>query len=115
MSVCKYCGKKLIDSQEDYCSKECEIEAKKYLKKVNKYKLPFLIGTFVPALSMPFFNKPIYIIMATIVIGLVILLFPFPTPETIGIFGIRKSQKVARYLGGFVIIFAIVGGFFTYI
>lgn len=115
MAVCKYCGKKIVGTQSDYCSKECEIETKKYLKKVNKYKLLFLIGTFVPALSMPFFNEPIYIILATILIGVVILLLPFPTPETIGVLGIRKSQRLAKYIGAFVIIFAIVGGIFTYI
>ncbi|MGE5397602.1 MAG: hypothetical protein ACM3MK_08755, partial [Chitinophagales bacterium] len=46
--------------------------------------------------------------VAVVIIGSAVIRFPFVTPQTVQLFGIKKSKIIARFLGLFLIVFGIV-------
>ncbi len=94
-----------------YCSDGCQHEIVNYIQKVNDASNQFLLLILGAALSfLPFlllvFLTPyhtVFTALATaiplILVGLVIIRYPFVTPETIKFWGIRKSVTVAKRTG----------------
>jgi len=94
-----------------YCCDRCHHEIVNYIQKVNDASNQFLLLILGAALSfLPFlllvFLTPYHTVfsalataMPLILVGLVIIRYPFVTPETIKFWGIRKSLTVAKRAG----------------
>ena len=95
---CKYCRKTITDNQT-YCCDDCQKNTKIYLEKVAQYKNLYLALIFIPVLLMPVFNHLIYDLLVVFFLGVILILFPFSTPQLINIVGVRKSQKIVRIIG----------------
>lgn len=99
-----------------YCSETCHNEVLLYEKWVNEKSTRFLVLILGAALSfLPFtllvFLTPyskLFAALSTalplILAGIVIYFYPFATPETVRMWGIRKSLRVLKWLS-FILIF----------
>ena len=85
MKKCRYCGKDL-DSNLVFCSNECENSYRKIIEN-DRHKIKYFI------------------------LGITVVLFPFTTPETIALFGNKKSRFIGRILGMLLIAVGIWVGF----
>ncbi|MHC4758691.1 MAG: hypothetical protein ACYTE8_08535 [Planctomycetota bacterium] len=84
----------------------------KFYDRVRRYALLFLgliamslIGLITSAIFHDNYWSGFLFVLSFASIGLVFILFPFCTPETISIMGVAKSIKIARIMGG--VIFAL--------
>jgi YHS domain-containing protein len=99
-----------------FCSESCHHEIVHYAQKVNSESNRFLLLILGSSLSfLPFlllvFLTPYHTLfsalataMPLLLVGLVIIRYPFVTPETIKFWGIRKSIAVAKKAGIVMII-----------
>lgn len=104
---CKYCGKETTDTRL-YCCDECERNTKIYLEKIAKYKNIYLALIFIPVFLMPVFNSLIYDLVIVFFLGIVLMIFPFSTPQLINIFGVRKSQKIVKVIAMALIFISLI-------
>jgi uncharacterized membrane protein len=104
--------------QLNCCSEECKNEVVIFSKYVNENATKFMIFMILgclllillPILSHIFNYEifvPISIMLACSFLGLVVIKYPFATPETIEAFGRRTAVKLAKILG--LIIIIIIG------
>jgi len=91
---------------------EHESKLCRFYDRVRRHALLFLglivLSLFGLIVSAIFHNNDwsgYLFILSFASIGLVLILFPFCTPETVSIMGVAKSIKIARIMGG--VIFAI--------
>lgn len=100
-----------------YCSDGCHQEIVNYVDRVDRESNRFLllilgaVLSFLPFLLLIFLTpyRTVFSSLATamplILVGLVIIRYPFVTPETINFWGIRRSIAVAKKAGiGMIII-----------
>jgi hypothetical protein len=90
------------------CSAACEQSALEALQFVRKNGYLFFAG-IVSGLVLAVlggFNRALRP-AGVLVLGLTVLLFPFVTPQTVKIFGLRKGMMLGRLLG---IILLVMGG-----
>jgi hypothetical protein len=104
-------------SNHYYCSETCHNDAILYEKRVNEKSTRFLVLILGAALSfLPFmlmaFLTPFSKLFASlstafplILVGIVIYIYPFSTPETLKLWGIRKSLRVLKWLS-YILVFA---------
>lgn len=121
---CSYCGK-LITEDKIYCSGECKSkydEFEKYASKnLNGFIRIFVAGliTIFAGMSIVVMNSQIgFIVMMTGVVAVIgnLIIFPFATPETVKLLGIKKSILIVRSIGiAFLvgILFLIIGNWIS--
>lgn len=117
---CSYCGK-LITEDKIYCSVECKSkydEFEKYVsKRLNGFIRIFVAGliTIFAGMSIVVMNSQIgFIVMMTGIVAVLgdLIIFPFATPETVRLLGVKKSILIVRIIGiAFLagILFLIIG------
>ena len=97
---------------------EHELKLRRFYDRVRRYAPLFLgliaislIGLVGAACWTGNNSYPaVYLFTASFAsIGLVFILFPFCTPETIAMMGVAKSIKVARIIGGVIFALGIIG------
>ena len=103
---CKYCSK---ECYKGFCSDECRIQYEEYIQYVNRYKIPFLLGIFLPLTLMlfPIFFGHLQIFTGIILFlsGTTMALLPFCTGETVETMGVVHSKRIGR-TGGIAILIA---------
>ncbi len=107
-------GRKLHEIDYFVCP-EHEDKFRRFNDRVARYAILFvslmaigLLGMVAPAIFHNNNWSGYLFVMSFAFLGLVLVLFPFCTPETIAIMGVAKSIKVARIMGG---IFFAIGAF----
>ena len=101
MKRCSYCGKK-INGSVGFCSDACESRYKKVMEKDGP-KVKYFISGIILGFLVMFYgiisNSSFLIGMGSIVIGIDVVFFPFPTPETTAFLGYQKAKLVGRVAG----------------
>lgn len=113
MKKCRYCGREL-NSPLEFCCNECENNYRKIVEKDNRKIKCFIIGIIVGFLVMFYgilSNSDFIIGAGIILIGILVVLLPFATPETIVFLGYQKSKFIGRLLGMLLIVVGIWVGF----
>lgn len=116
---CPYCNK-ILTYDKDYCNEYCKNKYINFINYIQKYSKLFIttiilvcISTFLCALiSIP--NKALgekILSFTFILFGIIIIIFPFSTPETFKYLGVRLSTRITRILGLIVFLFGL---FFQY-
>lgn len=95
---------------------EHELKLRRFYGQVRRYALLFLglitlslIGLITPTIYSDSYWSGYLFITSFTSIGLVLILFPFCTPETISMTGVAKSIKIARIIGGVIFALGTIG------
>lgn len=98
-----------------YVCPEHEPQLCKFYDRVRRHALLFLgfialslLGLIVPAIFHNNDWSGYVFILSFACIGLVLILFPFYTPETVSMMGVAKSIKIARIMGGIILTTGII-------
>ena len=111
MKKCDYCAKE-ITYFEQYCCDECEKKALHFYEHSEKHSKKFLIINAVCVFGIPVglflaaFNTPLGVSIASfccLVLGIMLILLPFPTEGMIRKHKLQKAIKMCRIFGGVVI------------
>lgn len=100
-----------------YVLPEFEQEFLSFYKFAEKYANKFLIAVislsfaFVFVLVLPKSISPYFLSLGLVLMGILCYLFPFVTPETVKMIGMKKSILTAKVLG---IIIALFGTFICF-
>ena len=101
MKKCRYCGKEL-DNNLEFCSNECENSYRKIIEN-DRHKIKYFILGIILGFLVMFYgvvsSRNCMIGGGIIVMGITVVLLPFTTPETIALFGNKKSRFIGRILG----------------
>lgn len=123
---CMYCNKKIPGEMENgiiekidgmtcsFCSETCKEDCEKFLGFAKKYEKLFLALVFIPMIICTFASFILgewVVCLMIVILGATLTLFPFCTPQTIQLTGVKKSVLIGRILG----IALIVGGIFWWI
>ena len=115
VSKCYYCGKSLT-YDKDYCNNSCKEKYDKFFTYAEKWKKTFCILLAVIFLS--FFISSLIIIKNNILgnllfyltilfLDLLIFIFPFATPETFNLLGVKRSILLVRILAVVISLFPL--------
>lgn len=107
MKKCEFCGKE-ISYDDMYCSEDCEKKNLQYYNLSNRFAKPFsminvvclfgiTVGMFIFPMAKPF--GAALAITCCAVLGVLLLLLPFPTESMIRKFKLQKAMKVTRLVG----------------
>ncbi len=95
---------------------EHEPKLRKFYDRVRRYALLFLsliaiclIGLITSTICSDNFWAGYLFILSFASLGLVLILFPFCTPETISMVGVAKSITLVRIIGGVIFALGIIG------
>lgn len=123
---CMYCNKKIPGEMENgiiekidgmtctFCSETCKEGCEKFLSFAKKYEKLFLALVIIPMIICTFASLILgewVVCLMIVILGATLTLFPFCTPQTIQLTGVKKSVLIGRILG----IALIVGGIFWWI
>jgi hypothetical protein len=105
---CRYCNGSSVG---EFCSKECRTKGERYQENVKKNAKLFLIGVLSPfLLIIPglLFIDYVFLFMAIMIfiMAAAFIVFPFSTPETIQMMGIKGSMQFTRGCG---VVFILMG------
>ena len=103
-----------ISGSFEFCCHECENSYIKNIEKAESRIEYFIIGIVIEFLVMFYgviSNSDFIIGDGIIVMGIVAVLLPFTTPETVALLGYQKSRIVGRILGILLIVVGIWVGF----
>lgn len=115
MKQCEYCGKS-ISYHDQYCSDECQIAANQYYSKTEKFAKPFMIVNTVCVFGIPIgiFLMSIQRMVGAsvaaaccVILGIMLLIFPFATDGMIRKFKIGMATRVTRIVGICTIVLGI--------
>lgn len=133
---CIWCGKRLdndeiekniyyrefdMDKSFHFCCENCKKDFIRYLNDVEKNKNKFLVGLFglvfiyvvlnivVSILKFEILSKGILIAFGCL-FGILLIRFPYGTPETNKWIGIKNTIKVIRVMAIFIISASIIFG-----
>ncbi|MBU5462837.1 hypothetical protein [Lachnoclostridium sp. MSJ-17] len=115
MKQCEYCGKE-ITYHEIYCCDDCQIKANRFYERCEKFSKLFTAVNTACVFGIPVglflmsFLRLLGTVVASgscIILGLMLLLFPFPTEGMIKKFKIIKAVKIVRILGIAVIVLGL--------
>ncbi|MCH5303713.1 MAG: hypothetical protein J1E41_02520 [Ruminococcus sp.] len=116
MKKCDYCGKE-ISYMEQYCDEDCHRNALKYYELQEKYSKVFSIINIICVFAIPVglfifsFRSDIGFTMmsfALAILGLTIMLLPFPVENMISSMKIKKAMKVTRIIGAVLLLLGII-------
>ena len=104
---CAFCGRESSTGGGRFCSEECRIKEAEFMKLAEEKSKIYPILVLVPyLLVIPglIFMDYAFILMSLplFISGAVIIKYPFTTPETVEMMGLKKSISFAR--GGGVIL-----------
>ncbi len=119
MKKCDYCAKE-ISYHDQYCCEDCERKTVEFHQRSERYSKMFLIVNTICVFGIPVglflasFSTAVGIPIAAascMVLGLMLILLPFPTEGMIKKHKLQKAIKISRIFGGVVIGlgFAIIG------
>lgn len=103
---CKYCSS---ETGNDYCDPDCKQRYEAFERYEKKYSWVFIVCVLLLVgllfSSMIFSGKTLLIVgLVFFLMGLLINVFPFVTPETIDRFGVKRSVKIGRIVGAVLIV-----------
>lgn len=115
---CKWCAKEIQDNDSNFCSEECESKYNKFKEKYNKNKYKFLLSfpiymiIFLVLIIVEgnlFPNKfPVWAMFwLSFGLGIILILFPYATPQTNNSLGIEKAILLCRLIGTIAIVVAL--------
>ncbi|MCH5296090.1 MAG: hypothetical protein J1E85_00305 [Ruminococcus sp.] len=116
MKKCDYCAKE-ITYFEQYCDDDCHANANKFYELRERFEHFFSIINSICVFGIPIglfvfsFARTLGMIVAVIsflVLGIMLILLPFPTDNMISKYKIKKAVKVTRYIGIGVIVLGII-------
>ena len=116
MKKCDYCGKE-ISYFEQYCGDDCQRNANNFYEFRDKYTKIFSILNIIGVFGIPvgiFLFSMINSIGATLVassltiLGITIMLLPFPTDNMISKSKIQKAVKQTRIIGIILLVLGII-------
>lgn len=116
MKKCDYCAKE-ISYFEQYCDENCHCNANKFYETTEKYGKIFSVinmicvfGITIGIILFTLLRIPgmILTVSSCTVLGIMLLLLPFPTENMISKYKIQKATKITRYIGLAVIALGIV-------
>lgn len=124
MKKCDYCAKE-ISYFDQYCSDDCHIRANKYYETEEKFGKIFSVINAICVFGIPVgiflfsFAKLVGALIAAgscVILGIMLILLPFPTEGMISKFKLKKAMKITRILGIVVIGlgFLIIGFLFFF-
>lgn len=111
---CMYCNKKIPEGIENaviekidgltctFCGEKCKEDCENFLSFAKKYEKLFLVLIFVPMILCTFASFILgewVVCLMMVILGAAITLFPFCTPQTIQLTGVKKSVLIGRILG----------------
>lgn len=109
---CTFCGRILSENgghrteEGQFCSEECRTNYQEAVKRDSRYVKFFMAGILI-ALVLVLAGACVGDMLLTgeacAFMGVVILVLPFATPETVTMIGYRKSRIVGR-IGGLLLI-----------
>jgi len=113
---CSYCGK-LITKDKTYCNIECENNYDKFQK--NASKRTGLFGITMAIMMIMMFigiiltavNPQLAVIIMLIGGGgvfVTLIVFPFATPETVKLLGVKKSALIVRIIALIMILWIFI-------
>lgn len=111
MKKCEYCAKE-ISYFDQYCDEKCHANANKYYETSEKFEKVFSIinsicvfGIPIGIFLFPFIKIPGAIIagISCAILGIMLIILPFPTENMISKFKIQKATKITRIIGACVI------------
>lgn len=105
---CKYCNN---ESNFQYCDDVCKQKYEEFKSYCERYKYLFLaliaieiLGLLLITLLITSGDFYLYMCVWIIAMGITMYVFPFATPETIDMIGVKKCIKLIRVIGiGFCI------------
>ncbi|MDF2855357.1 MAG: hypothetical protein K0Q87_1208 [Neobacillus sp.] len=123
MDQCIYCNKKIEvpytiiitnNNSQICCSEECMKKASSFYNHFMKSKPYFYVsiflslglilsGAIVDAIMSSHRLLAVLLAAGFILLGVTLLLFPFATPESFDKWGIKKTAKIVKALGIFII------------
>lgn len=110
---CMFCGK---DSPGEYCSEECLEECRRFEAFARRHEMHFLAGVLIPCFgliaSVPLllifpWGRAVFSAMIA-AMGVVTLAFPFATPDTVRVMGVRRSVRLVRALSSVMLAMALL-------
>lgn len=116
MKKCDYCAKE-ITYFEQYCCDDCHEKANKYYEMTDKFGNVFSIINGICVFGIPVglfllpFSKTVGAVTAMlscIVLGLMLILLPFPTDNMISKNKLKKAMKRTRIFAGLIIFMGIL-------
>jgi hypothetical protein len=110
---CEYCNKESPTGWGRFCSEECRIKEAEFLKLAEEKSKTFLILVLVPYLlvipGLIFIDYAFILISIPLFIsGAAMIKYPFTTPETVEMMGLRKSISLAKGCGVMFILMGVV-------
>ena len=107
LKKCEYCAKE-ITYFEQYCDEDCHAEANKYYERIDRFGQLFGIINMICVFGIPigiflssFLNVGGTIISfaSCVILGIMLLLLPFPTDNMISKYKIKKAVSITRKIG----------------
>ena len=99
MKKCEFCGKQ-ISYFDQYCDDECHIKANKFYEKSERFSKVFSIVNGICVFGIPVglflisFSRSVGLTVALascIILGIMLIILPFPTENMISKFKIQKA------------------------
>ncbi|WP_176791010.1 MULTISPECIES: hypothetical protein [Ruminococcus] len=116
MKKCEFCGKQ-ISYFDQYCDDECHIKANKFYEKSERFSKVFSIINGICVFGIPVglflisFSRSVGLTVALascIILGIMLIILPFPTENMISKFKIQKAVKITRIIGCAVIFLGLL-------
>lgn len=116
MKKCEFCGKQ-ISYFDQYCDDECHIKANKFYEKSERFSKVFSIVNGICVFGIPVglflisFSRSVGLTVALascIILGIMLIILPFPTENMISKFKIQKAVKITRIIGCAVIFLGLL-------
>lgn len=107
MKKCEYCAKE-ISYFEQYCNEDCHANANKFYELRERFEHIFSIVNGICVFGIPigifmfsFLRTAgmLVTVLSCLVLGIMLILLPFPTENMISKHKIKKSVKITRYIG----------------
>lgn len=107
MKKCDYCAKE-ISYFEQYCDEDCHANANKFYELREKFEHIFSIINGICVFGIPIgififsFSRTLGMIISTVsffILGIMLILLPFPTDNMISKYKIKKAVTITRYIG----------------
>lgn len=111
MKKCDYCAKE-ISYYDQYCCEECEQKTIEFHQRSERYSKLFLVVNTICVFGIPVglflasFSTAVGIPIAAascMVLGLMLIVLPFPTEGMIKKHKLQKAIKMSRIFGGVII------------
>ncbi len=116
MKKCEFCAKE-ISYHEQYCSIDCHAQANKYYEKCENFGSVFskingicVFGIPIGLFLSTFLRLPgtIISLVSCVVLGIMLMILPFPTDSMIKKHKLQKAMKITRIFGVVIIVFGIL-------